>query len=120
MASGPAGAGPADASRVTAETAEGPAILNAYASIPASGKEKIKDIEPGNSVKVSLYNDGSHNGPDRWDRMKVDYNRNDKWDEKWSDMDGDGVFDRRQISTKDDESYDRELLLKNGRWVPKE
>jgi hypothetical protein len=97
-----------------------PPILKAYTTIPAAGKDKIKDIEPGNRVKVSLYNDGERNGTDRWDRMKVDYNRNGRWDEKWSDMDGDGVFDRRQISTKDDETYDRELLLKNGRWMPKE
>ena len=77
--------------------------------------DKVKDALKGASYKVNLYDEGGKV------RLKVDLDRDEKWDEKWSlesKSPDDGV--KRQISTKDDETYDLEYRLEAGRWRKKE
>ncbi len=77
--------------------------------------DKVKDALKGASYKVNLYDEGGKV------RLKVDLDRDEKWDEKWSlesKSPEDGL--KRQISTKDDESYDLEYRLEAGRWSKKE
>lgn len=78
-------------------TAEAPAAAAAApASAPPAGpleraaqmmlqgratSKKAKDALSGSPVKVNLYDD---DGDGRWDRAKVDSDRNDSWDESWT------------------------------------
>ena len=60
---------------------------------PASG-EKRKDALFGDGPKVNLYDDDQDG---RWDRAKVDRDRDDTWDEKWS-REG-SVLSRKDVAT---------------------
>jgi hypothetical protein len=74
--------------------------------------DKLKDAVPG-AWKVNIYRE---NGAAKFNRAKIDLNKNEKWDEKWS-MDGDVL--KRQVAPYDDENYTIEYLLKDGKWVRK-
>lgn len=66
------------------KSGKGSDTLNAAAkrmlSERATGK-KAKDITKGSGPKINLYDD---DGDGRWDRAKVDRDRDDNWDEKWT------------------------------------
>lgn len=63
----------------------------------ASGKGK--DVQPGASFKVNVYQDEGHSTVNR---AKVDLDRDDKWDEKWT---FDGAKVTRESAPADDERY---------------
>lgn len=73
---------------------------------------KIKDASKGRPFKINLYSDGGS----RFERAKVDLDRDDRWDEKWT-FAADGAVSR-QVSPADDESYSERFALEAGvRWV---
>lgn len=74
-------------------------------------QEKIKDATKGRPYKINLYSDDRV----RWNRAKVDLDRDDKFDEKW-DFKDDGVV-QRQVAPADDEQYSETYRLEGGRWV---
>lgn len=76
--------------------------------------DKIKDAFPRERFKVNVYRDGSS---PTWTRLKVDLDRDEKDDEKWT-LAG-GQPDKRQVSTRDDEQYDKEYRWRGGMWVEK-
>jgi hypothetical protein len=77
--------------------------------------DKVKDAFKGERYKVNLYRD-----PDGKLRAKVDLDRDEKWDEKWTFERVQGQDKvKRQISSRDDETYDQELRLDAGKWVKK-
>ena len=85
--------------------------LNSHASATT---DKIKDAFPRESFKVNIYRDGSS---PTWTRLKIDLDRDDKDDEKWT-LNA-GQPDKRQVSTRDDEQYDKEYRWQGGKWVEK-
>ena len=76
--------------------------------------DKIKDAFPRERFKVNIYRDGSS---PTWTRLKIDLDRDDKDDEKWT-LNA-GQPDKRQVSTRDDEQYDKEYRWQGGKWVEK-
>jgi hypothetical protein len=76
--------------------------------------DKVKDAFTSERYKVNLYKEAGVV------RAKVDLDRDEKWDEKWDfeTKDGQEVVKRR-VASKDDESYDVEYRLREGRWVEK-
>ena len=85
--------------------------LNSHTSATT---DKIKDAFPRESFKVNIYRDGSS---PTWTRLKIDLDRDEKDDEKWT-LNA-GQPDKRQVSTRDDEQYDREYRWQGGKWVEK-
>jgi hypothetical protein len=81
---------------------------------PKAASDKIKDAFPRESFKVNIYRDGSGS---TWTRLKIDLDRDNKDDEKWTLTNGQP--DKRQVSTRDDEQYDREYRWRGGQWVEK-
>ena len=73
----------------------------------ASGK-KAKDITRGSGPKINLYDD---DGDGKWDRGKVDTNRDDTWDQKWT-VKG-GVLERKI------EASGEVSVFEDGAWVSK-
>lgn len=85
-------------------------------SAAASG-DKLKDAFPGKPYKVNLYKE---NGATRFNRVKIDLDRDEKWDEKWSVEDDAGQeVVKRQVAPSDDEKYTDEYRLMAGAWVQK-
>jgi hypothetical protein len=76
--------------------------------------DKVKDAFPGESFKVNIYHDEGNAG---WNRLKVDLDRDEQDDEKWTLENG--MPAKRQVSTKDDGTYDREYRWQGGKWVEK-
>ncbi len=72
---------------------------------PATGK-KQKDLFGGAGPKVNLYDD---DGDGRWDRAKVDLDRDDSWDERYTVK---GAAIGRKITASGER-----LVLLNGGWV---
>ena len=89
-------------------------VMDFLARQPAATGDKVKDAFPRESFKVNIYRDGG--GPN-WTRLKIDTDRDEKDDEKWTLSEGQP--DRRQVSTRDDERYDREYRWRGGQWVEK-
>lgn len=90
-------------------------ILDRLAGTASS--DKVKDAFPGKPYKVNLYRE---NGASKFNRVKIDLDRDDKWDEKWSVEDDAGQeVIKRQVAPNDDEKYTDEFRLKAGAWVPK-
>ena len=113
----------ATATATTAEAANDPGalrpmdqkILDLIAK-PAT-TDKIKDAFPGQPWKVNIYREA---GATKFNRVKIDYNRNEKWEEKWSiDTDDGQEVVKRQVAPADDEKYTEEFRLKAGKWAPK-
>lgn len=79
--------------------------------------DKLKDAFPGKPFKANIYRDGAGT---KFNRVKIDLNRNDKWDEKWSveTEDGKEVI-KRQVAPADDEKYTMDYRLLGGKWVLK-
>lgn len=78
------------------------------ALVKGPAQEKVKDATKGKSYKINLYSDDGQ----RFNRAKVDLNRNDKWDESWT-FKADGTIER-QVATADDEKYNEVWLLSGG------
>jgi hypothetical protein len=74
---------------------------------------KVKDATKGKPYKISLYSDDGT----RFNRAKVDLDRDDKWDEKWTFL-PDG-FTERQVATADDENYNETYRLEASGWQKK-
>jgi hypothetical protein len=74
-------------------------------------QEKIKDATKGKPYKVNLYSDDGK----RFNRAKVDLDRDDKWDESWTFDETGGT--EKKVSTTDTENYDRSYRLNGDRWV---
>lgn len=74
-------------------------------------QEKIKDATKGRPYKINLYSDDRV----RWNRAKVDLDRDDKWDEKWT-IEADGAI-QREVAPADDEVYSEVHRLVDGAWV---
>ena len=82
----------------------------------ASG-DKLKDAFPGKPFKANIYKDG---GGTKFNRVKIDLNRNEKWDEKWSvETEGGQEVIKRQVAPADDEKYTHDYRLMAGKWVLK-
>lgn len=81
---------------------------------PNATGERIKDAFPRESYKVNIYRDGNSQ---TWTRLKIDLDRDEKDDEKWTLSNGQP--DKRQVSTRDDGTYDREYRWRGGQWVEK-
>ncbi len=90
------------------------AVVDFLTRQPGATGDKIKDAFPREYYKVNIYRDG--NSP-TWTRLKIDLDRDNKDDEKWTLANGQP--DKRQISTRDDEQYDREYRWRGGQWVEK-
>ncbi|KIG15074.1 hypothetical protein DB30_06106 [Enhygromyxa salina] len=74
---------------------------------------KIKDASKGRSFKINVYSDDGL----RFNRAKVDIDRDDRWDESWTFKADGGV--ERKVSPADDEQYTERYLLEAGvRWRP--
>lgn len=76
--------------------------------------DKVKDAFPRESFKVNIYHD---EGNASWNRLKVDLDRDEQDDEKWTLENG--MPAKRQVSTRDDGTYDREYRWQGGKWVEK-
>ena len=76
--------------------------------------DKVKDAFPREAFKVNIYHD---EGNASWNRLKVDLDRDEQDDEKWTLENG--MPAKRQVSTKDDGTYDREYRWQGGKWVEK-
>jgi hypothetical protein len=72
---------------------------------------KIKDASKGRSFKINLYSDDGQ----RFNRAKVDLDRDDKWDEQWT-LKADGAIER-EVALADDEDYSQRFVLEARiRW----
>ncbi len=79
--------------------------------------DKLKDAFPGKPFKANIYRDG---GGTKFNRVKLDLNRNEKWDEKWSvETEGGKEIIKRQVAPADDEKYTHDYRLIGGKWVLK-
>jgi hypothetical protein len=78
---------------------------------PVQGK--VKDATKGRPFKINLYSDDGK----RFNRAKVDLDRDDKWDESWT-LGADGSTERK-VSPADDETYTEVHVLDGDRWVRK-
>lgn len=76
-------------------------------------QEKIKDATKGKAYKINLYSDDGQ----RFNRAKVDLDRDDKWDESWT-FKADGSTER-QVAPADDEKYTEVWVLERGGWKKK-
>ena len=74
----------------------------------ASGA-KAKDVFGGNGPKVNLYDD---DGDGKWDRAKLDIDRDGKDDEKWTAKGG--TLERKIVSSG------KVLVLRDGAWADKD
>lgn len=70
--------------------------------------ERIKDLNRGRGPKVSLYDDDRDG---RWDRAKVDYDRDENWDENWTRKGG--TVERKDLKSS------KVLILDGGAWRAK-
>jgi hypothetical protein len=76
-------------------------------------QDKVKDATRGKAYKINLYSDDGV----RFNRAKVDLNRNDKWDESWTFKSGTDI--ERQVAPADDERYTEVSQFIDGAWVKK-
>jgi hypothetical protein len=73
-------------------------------------QDKIKDTTKGLSFKINIYSDDGA----RWNRAKVDLDRDDKWDETWT-FGVDGSIEK-QVAPADDENYTQRWSFADGGW----
>jgi guanyl-specific ribonuclease Sa len=76
-------------------------------------QEKIKDATKGQPFKINLYSDDRT----RFNRAKVDLDRDDKWDESWTFKSATDI--ERQVSPDDNEQFTEVYAAHNGQWVKK-
>ena len=80
-------------------------------ALKAPVQEKIKDATGSTPYKVNLYSDDRV----RWNRLKIDLDRDEKWDEKWT-IAADGAI-QREVAPADDEQYSETYVLTDKQWV---
>jgi guanyl-specific ribonuclease Sa len=90
-----------------------PVDQDMQALLKSAVQEKIKDGTKGKPYKINLYSDDGA----RFNRAKVDLDRDDKWDESWT-FKPDGSTER-QVSPADDEKYTELWTLEGGTWRKK-
>jgi len=103
------------ATATTATTADGlrPVDRDMFALVKSlTPSEKVKDATKGKPYKINLYSDDGQ----RFNRAKVDLDRDDKWDESWT-WKGSDV--ERQVAPADDERYSEVWLLTGEAWKKK-
>ncbi len=86
------------------------AVLRA---LEAPAQEKIKDATGSTPYKVNLYSDDKV----RWNRVKIDLDRDEKWDEKWT-IAADGSIER-EVAPADDEQYSEKYHRAGTEWAPR-
>jgi hypothetical protein len=74
--------------------------------------EKVKDATKGKPYKINLYSDDGQ----RFNRAKIDLDRDDKWDESWTWK---GSDIERQVAPADDERYSEVWVLAGEAWKKK-
>jgi hypothetical protein len=74
-------------------------------------QEKIKDATGSTSYKVNVYSDDKL----RWNRVKIDLDRDEKWDEKWT-IAADGSIER-EVAPADDDVYTEKYARVGAEWV---
>jgi hypothetical protein len=84
------------------------AVLRA---LQGPAQEKIKDATSGTPYKINLYSDDRV----RWNRVKIDLDRDEKWDEKWT-IAADGAIER-EVAPADDEVYSETYARSGDAWV---
>lgn len=85
-------------------------MLALVGSLTPTGK--VKDATKGKPYKINLYSDDGQ----RFNRAKVDLDRDDKWDESWTWK---GSDIERQVAPADDERYSEVWLLSGEAWKKK-
>lgn len=76
-------------------------------------QEKVKDATKGQVFKINLYSDDGA----RFNRAKIDLDRDDKWDESWTLKSATDI--ERQVAPADDENYSEVYVASGGAWVKK-
>jgi len=76
-------------------------------------QEKIKDATKSQAFKINLYSDDGQ----RFNRAKVDLDRDDKWDESWTFKSATDI--ERKVAPADDENYTEVYAAQGGAWVKK-
>lgn len=98
-----------DEATATTELREVDTLMLELLELPV--QSKIKDASKGRSFKINLYSDDGQ----RFNRAKVDLDRDDKWDEQWT-FKPDGAIER-EVAPADDEDYSQRFVLEAGvRW----
>lgn len=113
-----AAASPTTTSPTTTAAAGGVPLTNAVdkamdAVLRLPVQEKVKDATKGQAFKINLYSDDGK----RFNRAKVDLDRDDKWDESWSFKGASEI--ERQVAPLDDENYSEVYVARDGAWVRK-
>ena len=67
----------------------------------SNGQQKLKDAFSGSSTKINMYDD---KGAGKWNRAKIDYDRDEQDDEKWERDPVTGVI-TRVVSASDDGNF---------------
>ena len=80
-------------------------------ALQGPAQEKIKDATSGTPYKINLYSDDRV----RWNRVKIDLDRDEKWDEKWT-IAADGAIER-EVAPADDEVYSETYARTGDAWV---
>jgi hypothetical protein len=81
---------------------------------PSNGSQKMKDAFSKSSTKVNLYDD---KGTGKWNRAKVDYDRDEQDDEKWE---RDAVTGQitRVVSANDDGNFGPQQTWNGTAFIP--
>ncbi len=107
----PAAAVTPEAIGVPPPSSERPVDNAVMSALNSPVQEKIKDATGGTPFKVNLYSDDRV----RWNRVKIDLDRDEKWDEKWT-IGADGMIDR-EVAPADDEVYSESYRRGGDGWV---
>ncbi|MCH9689000.1 MAG: hypothetical protein K0V04_46635 [Deltaproteobacteria bacterium] len=75
-------------------------------------QSKIKDASKGMAFKINIYSDDGS----RWNRAKIDLDRDDHWDEKWT-FGSDGSIEKK-VAPNDDDSYSLKFAFGTDGWRP--
>ena len=85
------------------------AYLITALGMPALASAPTQDTLGKEGPRVDLAHEGG-----KWVRATVDLDRDGTWDEKWSTLNG---TVRRQVSTADNNTYDKEVHFIGGVWT---
>jgi hypothetical protein len=99
--------------------AEAPASANlrdvdrdALAVLKRPVLDKIKDATRGRSYKINAYSDDGK----RWNRLKIDLDRDEEWDESWT-IKPDGRIERK-LTKADNAGHKGYRLVGGSDWQP--
>jgi hypothetical protein len=74
--------------------------------------EKVKDATRGRPYKINAYSDDGK----RWNRLKIDLDRDEQWDESWSIKPGGRI--ERKLSRRDETGARAYRLVDERAWQP--